>query len=234
MYIDRGALEESLRRLDQLGAAQLDSAQLLNEVIAAAQQILPVTGIGVMVVNTEHALRHVAASDESAQVLEDAQEQTGEGPCVAAFVLDHPVWTTDLRGDDRWPRLRERIGRGRVRAVLGIPMHMGGLPIGTIDAYQDHPSDWGSDAITTLTRFGTVIENLLAASVGLHRGDTLAAQLQYALDYRTAIERAIGYLMASENIDGVAAFNRLRTAARSSRRRIGQVAEETLQGTPLR
>jgi GAF domain-containing protein len=232
MYVDRAKLEDSLRRLDQLGAAQFDSAQLVDEVINAARQFLPVTGLGLMVVDGGNALRHIAASDDSAQVLEDAQEHTGEGPCVAAFVLGHPVWSTDLRADTRWPRLRGQIGQARLRAVLGVPLRLGGMPIGTINAYQDHPTEWPPDAVATLVRFGTVMENLLAASVGLRRGDALAAQLQYALDYRVAIERAIGYLMASENIDGVTAFNRLRAAARSSRRRIGEVAEDTLRGTP--
>ena len=47
--------------------------------------------------------------------------------------------------------------------------------------------------------------------------------------YRVVIERATGFLMASERLDAVQAFDRLRQSARSSRRKIGAVAEELLR-----
>ena len=54
-------------------------------------------------------------------------------------------------------------------------------------------------------------------------------QLQYALDYRIVIERGVGYLMASQQVDAVTAFNRLRTASRNTRTKIGQVAQTLLE-----
>ena len=72
------------------------------------------------------------------------------------------------------------------------------------------------------------IAQALAAGLKHHTAGELARQLQYALDYRVVIERAVGYLMAKEGIDPVAAFNALRTAARSRRTKIGEVAEHVL------
>ena len=43
------------------------------------------------------------------------------------------------------------------------------------------------------------------------------------------IERAVGYLMAKQSLDAVAAFNALRTAARSRRTKIGVVSEHVLE-----
>ena len=42
------------------------------------------------------------------------------------------------------------------------------------------------------------------------------------------IERGVGYLMARDGVDPVAAFNRLRRAARASQSRIGDVASQLL------
>jgi hypothetical protein len=234
MSVDRDALEASLRRLDQLAVAEVDASVLMGEVVEAARRLLPVTGAGLMVVDTGHVLRYVAASDEAGRVLEDAQEQTGEGPCVTALMLDRPVASADLAVDPRWPRLHPLIERTTVRAVFSVPVRIGGGPVGTLDAYLDHPHEWGSEDTEALTGYSRVVENVLAISVAVHRGGELARQLQYALDYRVSIERAIGYLMASEHVDPVTAFNRLRTAARSSRRRIGEVAEETVRGSSAR
>jgi hypothetical protein len=53
------------------------------------------------------------------------------------------------------------------------------------------------------------------------------------LDRRTLIEQAKGMLMAKEGIDAASAFERLRTAARSSRRRIVDVAHDLTADRPL-
>ena len=65
------------------------------------------------------------------------------------------------------------------------------------------------------------------------RAEEVAGQLQYALDHRLVIERAVGYLMASRRLGAVEAFNTLRSAARSHRRKIGEVAAELLDSGSL-
>ena len=69
----------------------------------------------------------------------------------------------------------------------------------------------------------------LGAALQAHTAGELARQLQYALDYRVLIERAVGYLMAKDSLDAVGAFNALRTAARSRRTKIGVVSEHVLE-----
>jgi hypothetical protein len=227
--VDREALDASLRRLDRLSRDEFDLANSLNRVVESAGRLFPVTGVGLMVVDTGHELRPIASSDPAAQALDDAQLRTGEGPCVDAFVLDRAVSTADLPSDERWPQLRSLLDRADVRGVLGVPVRLGGGPVGSLDVYVDHPRDWGSDDTGALGSYAGVIENLLAISVAAKRSDLLAGQLQYALDYRGTIERAIGFVMARDGLDAVAAFNQLRTTARNSRRKISEVAEETMR-----
>jgi AmiR/NasT family two-component response regulator len=56
----------------------------------------------------------------------------------------------------------------------------------------------------------------------------LAKQLQQALDARVVIEQAKGALVAREGLTPVDAFERLRTQARSERRRVADVAGELI------
>ena len=65
----------------------------------------------------------------------------------------------------------------------------------------------------------------LAIAVAAHNAGELAAQLQYALDYRVIIERGVGYLMARDQVDAMTAFNTLRLAARDTQTKIGDVAQ---------
>jgi AmiR/NasT family two-component response regulator len=59
------------------------------------------------------------------------------------------------------------------------------------------------------------------------RGE-LAAQLQRALDARVVIEQAKGALVAQEGLSEREAFERLRRQARAERRRVVEVANETM------
>jgi len=53
------------------------------------------------------------------------------------------------------------------------------------------------------------------------------------LEHRTRIERAKGMLRVQEGIDDAAAFERLRSVARSSRRPLIDVVDEVLAGQRL-
>ena len=61
----------------------------------------------------------------------------------------------------------------------------------------------------------------------------LADQLQAALEHRWLIEQAKGMVMGRERLDAQAAFERLRRAARSSSRRVADVARDVTTGKPL-
>jgi AmiR/NasT family two-component response regulator len=57
--------------------------------------------------------------------------------------------------------------------------------------------------------------------------------LQTPFAHRTRIERAKGMLMLQEGIDDAAAFERLRSAARSAQRPLIEVVDEVLGGQRL-
>ncbi len=225
---DNDALTESLRRLATKGQQAQDLLPTLQNVADACVDLFNVTGSGIMLVDEQNVTRYVASSDGAGRLLETAESQFSEGPCTEALVTNSLVDTTDLRADPRWPRLAAAVAAEDVRAVAGIPVRLGGAPVGTLDAYLNQPHQWNDTERAALERYAEVVGVALSAALAAHRAGELADQLQYALDYRVSIERGVGYLMAREGIDAVTAFNRLRAAARSSRTRIGAVAEKLL------
>jgi len=77
------------------------------------------------------------------------------------------------------------------------------------------------------------VASLLAAAVTAKVKGRLADQLQAALEHRWLIEQAKGMVMGREGLDAQAAFERLRQSARSSSRRLVDVASEVTAGKPL-
>ncbi|HET9647726.1 MAG TPA: GAF and ANTAR domain-containing protein [Microlunatus sp.] len=228
MSIDPEVVGAGLRRLAR-GEPGSDIVQTLTDITHACVDIFGVSGSGIMIADEQDLPRDVAASDPEGRILERAETQTRQGPCTQAFVTGLLVDSRDLQADRRWPELAALLEGHPVRAVIGVPVRLGGAPVGTLDLYRSDIHEWDDSERTAVQRFAEVVESTLAAAMAAHAAGELARQLQYALDYRVVIERAIGFLMAVERVDAVQAFDRLRQAARSSRRKIGAVAEDLLR-----
>ncbi len=230
MSIDDAALARSLRTLSLSREDNGSVISAIEAVLDACVDLFGVAGAGVLIADEQDMLRYVAATDETGRILEETEASSGEGPCTEAYVTARLVTTRDVCAEsERWPVLAEAMADQPVRAVLGTPVRLGGVPVGTLDVYQVQPHDWEGSEITALDRFAEVIATTLSAAVQAHTAGELARQLQYALDYRVVIERAVGFVMAKESLDPVAAFNMMRNAARSSRTKIGVVAEHVLE-----
>lgn len=229
--IDAAALDRSLVRLQQ-ETAGVELSNALQRVIAATKELFGATGSGVMMVDDSTMLCAVAATDDAGFLLETLQEERGRGPCVDALTFDKVIWTSDLAADDRWPSLVPELPDAGVRAVLGLPIHTGRVPVGSLNVYRSQPSEWSSADVEALRAYATVIEGVLHAALQVRERGELAEQLQHALDHRVVIERAVGVTMGREGIDAVTAFNKLRDAARSSGRRVADVAADLLAQIP--
>jgi GAF domain-containing protein len=230
MHIDPEALQATVSRLRELPIEHGVQAAL-QQVCLAAVGVFGVRGAGLLVVDDRAALRYVAATDEPGRLLEQAQEETGEGPCVETLVLDHIVTTSDVQTDVRWRRLGERMAGSPVRAVLGVPAHAAGGAVGSLNVYRDRAHEWDPSEIEALRAFNGIVESLLAAALLAEAREAVVDQLRYALDNRVNIERAVGVVMGRDRLDPVAAFNVLRDEARSKRRKVADVAVELLAAT---
>ncbi|HEX4866006.1 MAG TPA: GAF and ANTAR domain-containing protein [Acidimicrobiales bacterium] len=226
-HIEPAALRGALARIRR-ASPEHSLRPSLELVCHAAVELFGVDGCGLMMLDDEQALRYVVATDEAGRVLEQVQEEVGEGPCVDALVHDVTVATSDVTDDDRWPRAGALLEATQVRAVLGLPIKAGGGAVGSLNVYRSQPYSWDDSEIDALRAFASVGEGLVATALLAVARDEMAEQLQHALDHRVNIERAVGVLMGRHQLDPVGAFNMLRTEARSQRRKAIDVANDIL------
>jgi GAF domain-containing protein len=231
VHIDEQALQSSLQRLRQ-AAFDADVVGVMRRAINAVHGLFGYSGAGIMFITESGHLSYVAASDEPGRQLEEAQAAAGQGPCYDSYVYASEIVSNDLHADNRWPDLPAQLSP-QVRAVAGLPVLLSGSPIGTLNVYRNQPAAWDSSDIQALRAYSDLIAEVVGAALAAHDHSILADQLQYALDYRVLIERAVGYLMGTHSLDAVTAFNVLRKRARDSRRHVADVATEVLgQATP--
>ena len=219
-HVDSEALASSLADLDLPDGDGVEVGQAIERVILGAAGVFAGSGVGLMLIADDGlTLRYVASSDEIARRLERAHEQAGEGPCIDAFVRDSRVQTDDLMTESRWPALRGEL-RDRADPRGARPADAPRPPVGTLNLYCERPRTWDASEIAALEAYNALLEARLGGALIARAQGAIVDQLQFALDSRVVIERAIGLLMGRDGLDNVAAFEELRRNARNSRRRV--------------
>jgi GAF domain-containing protein len=232
MPIDPTDLAKSIGALGCLDPER-GLARTLQQVTDGAKQLFRADAAGLMLVDADGQLRWASASDQTAQTLEDRQERLAQGPCAVAFSQRLPAAIRDIHTEPDRDKFAQVLLSEGVCAALSVPVELDGGVIGTLDIYAGQPRDWDPSEVAALQAYAGVVASLLSAAVTAQVKGRLAEQLQAALEHRWLIEQAKGVLMGREDLDAQAAFERLRGAARSSTRRLADVAKDVTGGQPL-
>ena len=232
MPIDPATLARHLSSLAALDVEH-DLQRAMQQLTSAAKALLGVDGAGLMLADERGDLRWATASDQQTQIVEEGQERLGEGPCVHAFAEHAPMAMRDAAKEPHWGRITDVATGQEMRAGLSVPVQLEGGPIGSLDLYCAKPRDWDQAEISAAQVYAALAATLLSQAAAAQVKGRLAEQLQVAFEHRNHIERAKGMLMMQEGIDDATAFERLRSAARSSRRPLIDVVNEVLSGERL-
>jgi GAF domain-containing protein len=215
--------------------AQSDIAQALNDLVAACVDHTSATEGGIVLADRDGVLHVVASTSERAAEVEEAQLGTHEGPCLDCVRDGEPVEVPDLDDTlDDWPDFA-RIAEDRgIRAVHATPMRLRGRTLGSLCLFAPTPgalSDRDAALVQTLADAATLS---VLQQDAIDRGQVLSDQLQQALDSRVVIEQAKGALAHRLGVTPDEAFAHLRRQARSTGRRIHDIAEEVVRPDPRR
>jgi len=229
MTIDRQVVAERVRALRATLPGPGDLLTGLQRVTEATRAVVGVDGAGMTLAHEHGPPRWVAVSDAAMELLEQAQHDFGEGPCLLAYAEDRVVAVEDLRSERVWDRLAAVVAQLRVRGVLSVPVRLASQPVGTLDVYATQSRAWTPTEVEALGAFAVVTAELVSTGVELAVRDVEVAQLRRALTSRVWIEQAKGVLVATQGVTPDEAFQQLRAWARSSRRRVAALAQEVVQ-----
>ena len=209
-----------------------DAADLLvrlERVVEATRTVVGADGTGLTLVHEDGPPRWVAVSDAAMQLLEEVQHDFGEGPCVAAYVEDRVVAVQDLASERVWDRIAVVVRQLQVRGVLSVPVRLADHPVGTLNVYASQPRAWSPAEVQALGALALVTGELVHTALELAHSEAEVSQLRQALASRIWIEQAKGMLAATQGVTLDQAFQRMRRRARSSSRKLADVALEVVQ-----
>ena len=208
-----------------------DHADALRQVVETIAGLLGADGGALTVVDQDGAVQWATATSQPAYLLTQVEQDFDEGPGVNARATGQPVAIPDLRLGPRWPRLGPVAASHSVRAALAAPVRADGRTQGALTVIMATPRLWSQAEAQTISGYASILGQLLVTAADAAQQRRLAGQLQTALDRRAVIEQAKGVLMARKGLPSLQAFQLLRHTARSSRRKLTDVAAE-ITATP--
>jgi GAF domain-containing protein len=229
MAVDGQLVAQTVGELRATLPQEGDLLARLGRVVEATRTVVGVDGTGLTLAHEDGQPRWVAVSDAAMELLEQIQHDFGEGPCLAAFAEDRVVAVEDLGSERVWDRIAAVVGQLHVRGVLSVPVRLADQPVGTLDVYVTQPRAWSTGEVQALGALAAVTAELVSTGVELANREVEVAQLRQALANRVWIEQAKGVLAATRGVDPDQAFQQLRKQARSSSRKLADLAQEVVQ-----
>lgn len=174
---------------------------------------------------------YIAAADPVTLHVERRQDELQEGACVDAISSNEIVAVNDLGAKQPWPRFTPVLLEAGFHAAAGAPIRFQGLNIGAVNLCSHAARPWTTQAFGAANLVAQMAAGYLINNELLRTSTTLNEQLQHALDSRVLIEQAKGMLAGAHDINPEAAFEAMRSYARSHRAELRDVARAIIADT---
>jgi GAF domain-containing protein len=229
--MDTDLLSDTFVELADTMVADFDVIDFLHMLTDRAVALLGASAAGVVLADPRGELRVAAASSEKAGLLELFQLQNDQGPCLECFRTGRPVTTSDLAGPgQRWPRFAPAAVQAGFRTVEALPMRLRDQVIGALNLFRAEPGPLDPADLRIAQALADVATIGLLHERNVRRRETVAEQLQAALNSRVIIEQAKGKLAERLSIDMDRAFTMLRDYARNTNQGLTDVARTFVVG----
>lgn len=181
-------------------------------------------GIGVL---AGDGFRSAAATDDVTRLIDDLQNEVGEGPCLEASVDGVVQVDNDITVHSRWPKLaRLVVQRTPVRAMMGVPLVEEGQRNGALNVFSDTPGAFDDEAVGA----AAILASFASVALASARHSQRASQLAEGLATNREIGAAVGILMATHSVSQDEAFAMLSKASQRLNRKLREIATGIVRG----
>jgi transcriptional regulator with GAF, ATPase, and Fis domain len=230
--MDAALLSDTFVELTDTTVADFEVIDFLRVLTDRSVQLLDISAAGLLLADPRGKLRVVAASCEAARLLELFQIQCEQGPCLDCFRWGQPVQATDMAAAaERWPRFAPAAAQARFVGVQALPMRLREQVIGALSLFRVEQGAFDPADIRVGQAMADVATIGLLHERTMRHADALNEQLRTALNSRVIIEQAKGKLAERLGLGVDHAFTLLRDHARTSNRRLSDLAQAFVDGT---
>jgi GAF domain len=194
----------------------MDDRVLAMRICRACVDGLDVDGAAISLLTARTARHTLAATDATAELLEDLQFTLNEGACMEAARTGNPVLAADLRHSgevERWPMFAAAVmERSAVRAVFALPLQWGAVNLGVLDLYRLQPGALDDDQLRdAIAAADAAALMMLGLRTEPERGGV--DWLDHAVAHRAEVHQAAGMVSVQLDVTVAEALARMRAHA---------------------
>jgi GAF domain-containing protein len=216
-FVGDGTLQETLTRVLDLTVEAVEPADLV--------------GITMMV---EGRHRTAVFTDETSPEVDQAQYDSGEGPCLDAF---HELGIRQIQStltDGPWPEFRRAAADHGIRSTLSLPLLVDKAAVGAMNLYARRERAFDDEDIETASLFASQAAIVLANAQAYWDARELSSGLAEAMKHRAVIEQAKGMLMSAQSCGEEEAFQLLVRASQRENRKLREIAQRMVDNASNR
>lgn len=224
----KAGLDAGREALRRFLAGQDDLTAMQTKVALIATETIPGCDIASITLLREGCPSTPAFTGKKALALDEAQYETGGGPCLAA-IAHRGVEQVTTASDERWPAFVSAAAENGVLATLSIPLGNDEVVLGALNLYSETAEQYDEAAQDLACVFADQLGMAVAAVTRYVESYELARHLQQAMESRAAIEQAKGILMAAQRCTPQEAFEILVRASQNRNRKLRAIAMEIVE-----
>jgi hypothetical protein len=219
---ESGILARTFVDLAQSLAGGQDCYEVLSMLSGRCVEVLPVSASGILIKDQVGVLQVIAASSQSAHLLDLFQLQNEEGPYFECSLTGSAV--TDLTNDSasRWPRYSALARKQGFVATYALPLRTKGLIVGALNLFAMQPlSEERLLVAQTLADAATLSVLQLDPVNDL---EVITRKIIVTIEERNIVEQAKGMISQRFSVDADVALIKIRDASERTNSHIIEVA----------
>jgi GAF domain-containing protein len=208
-----------------------DVVELLNLLVERSVELLDASAAGLMLGDKAGSLQHMVSTSQGSELLELVQVEEQRGPCIECYRKGEPVISNDLsEARHLWPTFAPAAMEAGFQAAHSFPLRLRGRVLGSLNLFSSDRGGLTPADVVAGQALADVAAIALCQFWALRDERVVTEQLQHALESRVVIEQAKGMLAERASVGVDEAFSFLRGYARTTKRRLVDVAGEVVAG----
>ena len=229
------ARADALAALAQFLVTDLTVGDTLHRIAQITIEALPAAEVaGITMLGDDGQPTTAVYTDELSPIIDQAQYESGRGPCLDAWRTKRVVRLDDTDVASDYPEFADLARAHGVRSTLSLPLVSADESLGALNLYAAAPNGFSAADEQLGTELTATASVVLANVTAYRTAVDLGEQLSEAMRSRAVIEQAKGMLMAqSPEMTSEDAFLILKRASQRENLKLREIAERIVARRPI-
>ena len=223
---EQSPLHRSLAELSTFLVSDHSIADTLTRVAVLAVEAVPPAMFAGITMMVDGRVTTQTFTDPTCPEIDQAQYDSGHGPCLDAFRTGSAVVVESLEHDDRYPEFAAAAMAHGVRSTLSLPLLSGESSVGALNFYAGADRAFGETEAQVGGLFAAQATVVLVNAQAYWGARLQSEHLEQALVGREVIDMAKGIIMNAIGCGPDEAFDTLVKQSQQENRKLRDVAAD--------